>query len=145
MMIDWSHFTPLQSLAGGALIGLAAALLILFNGRVAGISGVLGSLLHTPREGLSWRLCFLAGVVAAPLSVFLFGRLPQSNIAASWQILILGGVLVGFGTRLGGGCTSGHGISGLARRSSRSLIATATFMTTGAITVYLARHLLGDG
>lgn len=144
-MIDWSHFTPMQSLAGGALIGLAAAMLILVNGRVAGVSGMLGGLLQTPREGLSWRLCFLTGVVVAPLSVLLFGRLPQSNIAASWQVLILGGVLVGFGTRLGGGCTSGHGICGLARRSSRSLIATATFMTTGAITVYVTRHLLGHG
>lgn len=143
-MIDWAHFTPLPSLAGGALIGLAAAALLLLNGRVAGISGILGGIWRRPDEGLSWRLYFLIGLIAAPLPVFLFGRLPQSSIETAWPVLMLGGVLVGFGTRLGYGCTSGHGVCGLARRSPRSLIATVTFMATGAFTVYLTRHLLGD-
>ncbi|MEC5342879.1 YeeE/YedE family protein [Brenneria populi] len=144
-MIDWSNFTPLPSLAGGALIGLGAAALLLLNGRVAGISGILGAIWRRPDDGLSWRLCFLAGLIAAPLPLSLLGKLAQSSIETSWPVLMLGGVLVGFGTRLGSGCTSGHGVCGLSRRSPRSLIATVTFMATGAFTVYLTRHLLGNG
>lgn len=136
------NFTPLASLAGGLLIGVAAALLILVNGRIAGISGIAGGLLSSQAGGRSWRLLFLAGLV---VGVFIMNRLglgPRPEIDAGWPLLILAGALVGFGTRLGGGCTSGHGICGLARFSPRSLAATAIFMAAGIATVFLLRHVL---
>ncbi|HEU4819060.1 YeeE/YedE family protein [Janthinobacterium sp.] len=141
MHIDWLHFTPWASLAGGMLIGLAAALLILFNGRIAGISGILGGLLR-PRSGdLGWRIAFLAGLIGTPLLYRLWQALPAVRIDAGTPALIVAGLLVGVGVRYGAGCTSGHGVCGLSRLSPRSLAATCAFMAAGFLTVYLLRHL----
>jgi len=143
LTIDWQHFTPWTALGGGALIGLGTALFILLNGRIAGISGVLGGLL-APRAGdIAWRLAFLAGLLLAPIAWRLFAPLPPSTVAASTPILVVAGLLVGVGTRFGSGCTSGHGVCGLSRLSPRSLVATGSFMAAGFITVYVVRHLLG--
>ncbi|AXA93766.1 YeeE/YedE family protein [Massilia sp. YMA4] len=143
MTIDWLHFTPWTSLAGGLLIGAAAALLILLNGRIAGISGILGGLLRAPRTDRRWRLAFLGGLLlAAPLWRGI-APLPAMHPVAGDAALVLAGLLVGFGTRLGAGCTSGHGVCGLARLSPRSLAATVTFMLAGAVTVFVLRHLVG--
>lgn len=145
MMIDWHAFTPVSALAGGALIGLAAGLLILLSGRVAGISGIFGGLL-SPRAGdIGWRLAFLAGLLLTPLLAAPFIELRAPRIDASHAMLIGAGLLVGFGTRLGGGCTSGHGVCGLARLSRRSVVATLCFMVAGLATVYLIRHWPGAG
>ena len=141
MMIDWSHFTPWTSLAGGALIGLAAALFLLLNGRIAGISGVLGGLLKPVRGDIAWRAAFIVGLVGAPLVYRLFAQLPVPQIEADYAALIAAGLLVGVGTRYGAGCTSGHGVCGLARLSPRSLVATACFMAAGFATVFVIRHL----
>lgn len=141
MTIAWQHFTPWASLAGGMLIGLAAALLILFNGRIAGISGILGGLLR-PRSGdLGWRIAFLAGLTGTPLLWRLWQALPPVQIDAGTPALIAAGLLVGVGVRYGAGCTSGHGVCGLSRLSPRSLAATCAFMAAGFLTVYLLRHL----
>lgn len=140
MTIDWANFTPWASLAGGLLIGLAAALFILLHGRVLGISGILGGLLRPQTGDSSWRLSFLIGLLAAPLAWSVFRPLPQVNIQAGFLTLVVAGLLVGIGTRLGSGCTSGHGVCGLARLSPRSLVATLCFMATGFLTVYLMRH-----
>lgn len=143
MTIDWQHFTPWTSLAGGLLIGSAAALLILLNGRIAGISGIVGGLLRAPRADRRWRLAFLAGLLlAAPLWRGV-APLPAVHPVGGGAALVLAGLLVGFGTRLGAGCTSGHGVCGLARLSPRSLAATVTFMLAGALTVFVLRHLVG--
>ncbi|MDN2716276.1 YeeE/YedE family protein [Janthinobacterium sp. SUN120] len=141
MHIDWQHFTPWASLAGGMLIGLAAALLILFNGRIAGISGILGGLLRPRRGDLGWRIAFLAGLVGTPLLYSLWQALPPVQIDAGTPALIVAGLLVGVGVRYGAGCTSGHGVCGLSRLSPRSLAATIAFMAAGFLTVYLLRHL----
>ena len=142
MTIDWSHFTPWASLAGGALIGCAAAMLLLLNGRVAGISGILGGML-APRAGdVGWRLAFLAGLIAAPLAFALFQHYPAPRIDAGFGTLVSAGLLVGIGTRYGGGCTSGHGVCGLSRLSPRSLVATLAFMAAGVAVVFIARHLV---
>lgn len=143
MTIDWNAFTPYASLAGGLLIGLAAALFVLLNGRIAGISGVLGGLLKPVKGDVSWRAAFLAGVVVAPVVYAVFGALPRPRIDAGWTALVLAGVLVGVGTRYGSGCTSGHGVCGLSRLSPRSLAATATFMGAAFVTVFVTRHLPG--
>ena len=143
MAIDWNHFTPLASLAGGALIGLAAALFVLLNGRIAGISGVLGGLLVPKRGDIAWRLAFVLGLVGAPLVYLLFATLPRPQIDAGYGALVLAGLLVGVGTRYGAGCTSGHGVCGLSRQSPRSLVATAAFMAAGFTTVFVVRHVLG--
>ena len=141
MIIDWQHFTPWTALAGGMLIGLAAALLILFNGRIAGISGILGGLLR-PRSGdLGWRIAFLAGLVGTPLLYPMWQALPPVQIDAGTPVLLVAGLLVGVGVRYGAGCTSGHGVCGLSRLSPRSLAATCAFMAAGFLTVYLLRHL----
>jgi len=143
MSIDWNAFTPWSALAGGALIGTAAAMFALLNGRIAGISGVLGGLLQ-PRTGdIAWRLAFVAGILLAPTLYGVITALPASTIEADFPVLIAAGLLVGVGTRFGSGCTSGHGVCGLARGSRRSLVATLTFMATGFITVFVMRHLLG--
>ena len=142
MHIDWHDFTPWSALAGGAMIGLAAALLILFNGRIAGISGIMGGLLGWRNEDIFWRGAFLAGLIAAPLAFSLAAPLPAARVDADFPTLILAGLLVGAGTRYGSGCTSGHGVCGLARLSPRSLAATASFMLAGFATVYTVRHLL---
>ncbi len=143
MSIDWSHFTPLASLAGGLLIGLAAATFALFNGRIAGISGILGGLLRPARGDVGWRLAFLAGLVGAPALYGMFATLPEIQVDAGGLTLVAAGLLVGIGTRYGAGCTSGHGICGLSRLSPRSLAATAVFMAAGFLTVFVVRHLLG--
>lgn len=142
MNIDWNAFTPLASLAGGALIGLAAALLVLFNGRIAGISGVLGGLLRPVRGDLGWRVAFVLGLVASPVAYAVFAAVPVPRIDAGWAALLLAGLLVGVGTRYGAGCTSGHGVCGLSRLSLRSLVATLTFMGAGFVTVFVMRHVV---
>lgn len=142
MSIDWNHFTPWSSLAGGVLLGLASALFILLNGRVLGISGILGGLL-LPKDGdSSWRLSFLLGVVAAPLLYLLAVGPVEAHIDAGWATMVVAGLLVGAGTRYGSGCTSGHGVCGLSRLSPRSLVATLCFMGAGFATVYVLRHVL---
>ena len=141
-MIDWNHFTPLASGIGGMLIGLSAALLIVFAGRVAGISGIVGGLLGWTRGDIAWRLAFLAGLVAAPLLYSLAAALPGVRVDAGTPALLAAGLLVGIGTRYGAGCTSGHGVCGLSRLSPRSLVATLAFMFAGFVTVFVIRHIL---
>ena len=142
-MIDVASFTPGLSLAGGIIIGGAAAVLVLFNGRIAGISGILGGLLSLPRNEIVWRLTFLAGLVGAPLIAGLLGKPAIADIQASWGEILFAGFLVGLGTRYAGGCTSGHGVCGISRGSVRSLVATLTFMAAGFLTVFVQRHLMG--
>lgn len=142
MSLDWNHFTPWSAVAGGALIGLAAALFLLLNGRIAGISGVLGGLLKPVSGDIAWRVAFVLGLVGAPLVYGRFAALPVPQIDAGNAALIAAGLLVGVGTRYGGGCTSGHGVCGLSRLSPRSLVATACFMGMGFATVSLIRHFL---
>lgn len=138
------NFTPVSALVGGLLIGGSAALFLVLNGRIAGISGILGGLLQPGRGDLGWRLAFLAGLLAAPLAYSAAGgAAPSVSIDASAGLLILAGLLVGFGTRLGAGCTSGHGVCGIGRGSARSIAATAVFMTTAFATVLLTRRLIG--
>ena len=140
-MIDWTQFTPWPALAGGLLIGLAAAAFVLVNGRIAGISGILGGLLRpVPGDG-AWRVAFRAGLVAAPLAYAVVAPLPTVRIDAGTGTLLTAGLLVGLGTRYGSGCTSGHGVCGLARLSPRSLVATASFMAAGFATVFVLRHV----
>ena len=139
-MIDWAHFTPWTSLAGGVLIGTAAALLLLLNGRVAGISGILGGLLRLTTGDAGWRVAFILGLVAAPLVYQLAAPLPAVQIDAGTALLVVAGLLVGVGTRYGSGCTSGHGVCGLSRLSPRSMVATAAFMAAGFATVFIVRH-----
>jgi uncharacterized membrane protein YedE/YeeE len=137
------NFTPLSATAGGVLIGISVTLLLLFNGRIGGVSGIMNGALFAPKGDRIWRLTFLAGLV---LGVFVFHLLaPDFTVLRQGYPLLLlglGGFLIGFGTRMGGGCTSGHGICGIANLSIRSLIATLTFMATGMITVYTIRHIL---
>jgi uncharacterized membrane protein YedE/YeeE len=142
MTIDWTHFTPWTGLAGGLLIGLSAALFLLFNGRIAGISGIVGGLLRGTQGDMSWRFAFLLGLILAPLAYALVSPLPQAHVEAGTGTLIAAGLLVGIGTRYGAGCTSGHGVCGLARLSPRSLVATLSFMLAGFATVFVVRHLL---
>lgn len=143
MTIDWANFTPWMSLLGGVMIGLAAALLLLFNGKIAGISGILGGILQPRRKDFAWRIAFIAGLVIAPLLFRLVSPLPQVEIEASYAVLVIAGLLVGIGTRYGSGCTSGHGVCGLSRRSPRSMVATLAFMVGGFATVFVIRHLIG--
>jgi uncharacterized protein len=141
MTIDWPHFTPVASLAGGALIGIAAAMLLLFSGRVAGISGIVGGLLRPHRGDVAWRLAFVGGLLAAPALMALLGEQTAPRIDAGFGTLVLAGLLVGAGTSYGSGCTSGHGVCGLSRLSPRSLVATLAFMAAGMAAVYVVRHL----
>lgn len=143
MNIDMANFTPWMSLAGGLLIGTGIALFALLAGRIAGISGIVGGLLRPKPGETGWRIAFLAGLVGAPFAYALFVPLPEVRVDAGVPVLLLAGLLVGVGTRYGSGCTSGHGICGLSRRSPRSIAATAAFMGTGFITVWLLRHVLG--
>ncbi|MRX10509.1 YeeE/YedE family protein [Pseudoduganella sp. FT25W] len=141
MTIDSIAFTPVAALAGGVLIGLAAALFAVFNGRIAGISGILGGLIKPRRGDIGWRVAFIAGLVVAPIACALVWMRPDIQVDADPFILIVAGLIVGFGTRMGSGCTSGHGVCGIARLSPRSLIATLTFMALGFLTVFVVRHL----
>lgn len=144
MTIDWANFTPWASLTGGVLIGVAAALFVLLNGRILGISGILGGLLQ-PRAGdAGWRIAFLLGLFAAPFAYTLLapaGFVTAPTIDAGWALIVLAGLLVGIGTRYGSGCTSGHGVCGLSRLSPRSLVATLAFMGAGFAVVFLVRHV----
>lgn len=143
MMIDWVHFTPWAALGGGVLIGAAAGLFVLLNGRIAGISGLLASVLDPEAEGRGEKLLFVLGLLIAPLLWGLFGALPEMAFQSGWVGLLVAGLLVGVGTRYGAGCTSGHGVCGIARLSWRSVVATLVFMTAGFATVFILRHLLG--
>ncbi|HJR27851.1 MAG TPA: YeeE/YedE family protein [Pseudomonas sp.] len=142
-MIDLNHFTPLSALIGGLLIGTAATLFVLFNGRIAGISGIVGGLLRPLAGDVAWRIAFVLGLLMAPLLYRLNAPLPTLQIDAGYPLLIVAGMLVGIGTRYGAGCTSGHGVCGLSRLSPRSGVATAVFMSAGFVTVFVVRHLLG--
>jgi len=139
-----TEFTPWNALAGGSLIGLASALLLLLGGRIAGVSSITGELLRWQPGDRAWRLAFIAGL---GIGVWAYaaagGSLAAISIEADWGVLILGGLLVGLGTRLGGGCTSGHGVCGISRFSSRAIVATLIFMLAAALTVYVTRHLAG--
>lgn len=142
MLIDWTHFTPWAALAGGVLLGLASALFVLLNGRILGISGIVGGLLR-PRAGdMGWRLAFVLGMLVAPGLYWLVVGPTQPRIDANWGMVVMAGLLVGVGTRYGSGCTSGHGVCGLSRMSPRSLVATLAFMGAGFVTVFLIRHAL---
>lgn len=145
MHIDWLHFTPWTSLLGGILLGIAAGTLFLNSGRILGITGILKGLLVPRSPDARWRFAFLLGLFAAPLAakwMLPADLLHAPRVDASWGMVVVAGVLVGFGTRWGAGCTSGHGICGLSRLSVRSLVATLSFMGTGCITVFVLRHLL---
>ena len=142
MMIDWAHFTPWTSLTGGLLIGIASAMFLLLNGKIAGISGVLGGLLHPRLGDNGWRVAFILGLIIAPLLFQLVTPLPAVQIDAGTSLLVVAGLLVGVGTRYGSGCTSGHGVCGLSRLSPRSMLAAAAFMASGFVTVFIARHLI---
>jgi hypothetical protein len=139
-----TSFTPISAAIGGGLIGLAVALLMLLNGRIAGISGIAGDVLQFQRREWRWQIAFLVGLVAVPLLLYAAGyELPHPAMPASWAVIAVGGLLVGFGTRLSGGCTSGHGLCGMARLSPRSITATLIFMVTAIVVVFLVRHVWG--
>ena len=143
MTLDWSHFTPWMSLSGGVLLGLASAIFILVNGRILGISGIVGGLLGRGPVDRGWRIAFLLGMLAAPATFMLMapaGFLPAPRIAAGYGTIVAAGLMVGLGTRFGSGCTSGHGVCGLSRLSPRSLVATLAFMGMGFLTVFVLRH-----
>jgi uncharacterized membrane protein YedE/YeeE len=145
MTIDWANFTPWASLSGGVLLGVASAMFILVNGRVLGISGILGGLLPPKAGDAGWRLAFLLGMLAAPLVIGLLapaGFVQAPRIDAGMATIVAAGLLVGLGTRYGSGCTSGHGVCGLSRLSPRSLVATLAFMGAGFATVFVVRHVL---
>ena len=137
------NFTPISALFGGALIGLSVAMLWLTKGRIAGISGILGGLLGASQREAGWRLAFLAGLLCAAPLMLMLGQVPVITVEAGGGTLIAAGLLVGFGTRLGGGCTSGHGICGMARMSARSIVATLLFMASAAVTVFVTHHVIG--
>jgi uncharacterized membrane protein YedE/YeeE len=139
-----ANFTPVSAAIGGALIGLSVVLLMLSTGRIAGISGIFSGLLNVRSEDKGWRLAFLAGLILAPIVAGLIGYgMSPPKLPSSWAVIVVAGLLVGFGTRLGGGCTSGHGICGTARLSPRSIAATVVFMAMAIITVAVIRHVLG--
>jgi uncharacterized membrane protein YedE/YeeE len=142
MSIAWNAFTPVSALIGGAIIGAAVALFVVLNGRIAGISGILGGLARPQAGDVSWRIAFVAGLVAAPLAWGFLAALPEIRIDSSFPALVAAGLLVGVGTRYGGGCTSGHGVCGVSRASPRSIAATVAFMAAGFATVFVARHLI---
>lgn len=142
MTLDWQSFTPASSLLGGAIIGVSVVAFALLLGRVAGVSGILGGLFASPRGERAWRAAFLVGLILASSVYSLMAPLPPVEVAASYPTLIAAGLLVGFGTRLGSGCTSGHGICGIARFSPRSLVATTTFIAFAFATVFVVRHVI---
>lgn len=145
MNIDWTHFTPWMSLSGGVVLGVASALFVLLNGRVLGISGIVGGLLPPKAGDAGWRLAFLLGLFAAPVVFGLLapaGLLQAPRIEASHGLIVVAGLLVGLGTRYGSGCTSGHGVCGLSRLSPRSLVATLAFMAAGFAIVFVVRHVI---
>jgi uncharacterized membrane protein YedE/YeeE len=144
MQIDWLSFTPIPSLLGGMILGLAAALYVFLHGRILGISGIVSGLLHPNMTDSAWRLSLVLGLISAPfLAALFFGIIPIVEIDSSWLGIVIAGLLVGFGAQYGSGCTSGHGICGLSRLSPRSLVATLAFMSAGFIMVFIIRHLIG--
>ena len=144
MEIDWLSFTPIPSLLGGMILGIAAALYVLLHGRILGISGIVSGLLHPKLGDSAWRLSLVFGLISAPfLAALFFGIIPVIEIDASWLVIVIAGLLVGFGAQYGSGCTSGHGICGLSRLSPRSLVATFAFMCAGFVMVFVIRHLIG--
>ena len=145
MNLDWVNFTPWPSLTGGIILGIASALFILINGRILGISGILGGLLPPKVGDTTWRIAFLLGMFAAPTvfhAVVPAEYITAPRIEATEWMIVVAGLLVGVGTRYASGCTSGHGVCGLSRLSPRSLVATASFMGAGFVTVYVVRHLI---
>jgi uncharacterized membrane protein YedE/YeeE len=144
MQIDWLSFTPIPSLLGGMILGVAAALYVILHGRILGISGIVSGLLRPKESDTAWRLSLVLGLITAPfLAALFFGIFPIIEIDSSWTTIVIAGLLVGFGAQYGSGCTSGHGICGLSRLSPRSLLATLAFMGAGFITVFVIRHLIG--
>lgn len=143
IIIDWQHFTPWLSLLGGILIGVAASLLLVFNGKIAGISGIIGKLLLLPSNDIAWRISFLTGMVMAPVAYRFVIHAPIIALETNLWLITIAGLLVGFGTQYGSGCTSGHGVCGISRLSPRSIIATLVFMLIGFITVFVTRHIIG--
>ena len=141
-MLSWTEANPLMALIGGLLIGVAASILLLINGKIAGISGILGGLIKPQKRDIAWRLAFVVGLVMSPIIYSVFQPLPIVTIDASNTTTIVAGLIVGLGTRYGSGCTSGHGVCGMARLSPRSMVATASFILAGAATVYLVRHFI---
>ncbi len=145
MTIDWANFTPWMSLSGGILLGIASAVFILINGRILGTSGILGGLLAPKTGDIGWRIAFVLGMLAAPITLSLLTPddfLSAPRIEAGYVLIVIAGLLVGYGTRLGSGCTSGHGVCGLSRLSPRSMVATGIFMASGFAIVFVIRHLL---
>ena len=143
MQIDWLSFTPIPSLLGGMILGLAAALYVFLHGRILGISGIVSGLFHPNMTDSAWRLSLVLGLISAPfLAALFFGIIPIVEIDSSWLGIVIAGLLVGFGAQYGSGCTSGHGICGLSRLSPRSLVATLAFMSAGFIMVFIIRHLI---
>ncbi|AWW46077.1 YeeE/YedE family protein [Polynucleobacter paneuropaeus] len=143
MQIDWLAFTPGPSLLGGVLLGIATSAYVLLHGRILGISGIVGGLLRPVKQAWIWRIVLLLGILTSPLwSILLFDMYPVQIIEANWPIVIVAGLLVGFGAQYGSGCTSGHGICGLSRLSPRSLVAIVSFMISGFAVAYILRHLL---
>lgn len=144
MMIDTTHFTPLSALIGGLIIGAAAIIFLLVNGRIAGISGIVGGLLPPVKHDVLWRIAFIAGLIMAPAIYGFFAPKPDIQIDADYPLLMIAGLLVGIGTRYGSGCTSGHGICGISRLSPRSIVATISFIASGIMTVFIMRHVIGS-
>ncbi len=142
MLIDWNNFTPWSAISGGVMLGIASALFILLNGRIAGICGIQGGLYRPQRNDIGWRVAFIVGLILAPLAWATVNTLPNINIEASNSLLAISGLIVGISTRYGSGCTSGHGVCGISRLSPRSIIATLAFMGTGFLTVFIVRHVL---
>ena len=144
MEIDWLSFTPIPSLLGGMILGIAVALYVLLHGRILGISGIISGLLHPTLTDSAWRLSLVFGLISAPfLAALFFGIIPVIEIDASWLVIVIAGLLVGFGAQYGSGCTSGHGICGLSRLSPRSLVATLAFLCSGFVMVFVIRQLMG--
>jgi len=144
MQIDWLSFTPIPSLLGGVILGLAAALYVFLHGRILGVSGIVAGLLHPKLTDTAWRLSLVLGLISAPfLAALFFGIIPIVEIDSGWLAIVIAGLLVGFGAHYGSGCTSGHGICGLSRLSPRSLVATLAFMSAGFVMVFVIRHLIG--
>ena len=144
MVIDWLSFTPIPSLLGGIILGVAAALYVLLYGRILGISGIVSGLLHPKLADSAWRVSLVLGLISAPfLAALFFGIIPVVEIDSGWLAIVIAGLLVGFGAQYGSGCTSGHGICGLSRLSPRSLVATLAFMSAGFVMVFIIRHMIG--
>jgi uncharacterized membrane protein YedE/YeeE len=144
MQIDWLSFTPIPSLLGGMILGIAAALYVLLHGRILGISGIISGLLHPKQDDRAWRIALVLGLLTAPVLAALFFEIrPIVEVDADWIAIIIAGLLVGFGSQYGSGCTSGHGICGLSRLSPRSLVATLSFMGAGFLVVFVLRHVIG--